>query len=285
MTWRGLLRTVIAIALIAAGAAIGWGIATATNPYANPQAAVATPASTVVANTPLPTFTPAFASTPGANPAGAAGQTGGQAGARPGAGGTPGQGQAAGGNAANRARPITGTVETFEAATKILTVKDAEGKSQKFNLGSATVTKSQKLSADEFGKLAGGTGIVLVTGDKGGDGVYNARSLTAIDVSGFTQGGGAGAAGGFPGGGAGGFGGAGGANAPVIVRGGTLATNKFSGSSFTGEPITANVGPDTALLKQGAGSTEDLKAGTAIVVTARAAQGDAPAEAQTVAIS
>lgn len=308
MTGKGLIKTVIAVVIIAAGAAIGWAIAVATNPYATststtPAAAVAN--NPVVPNTPLPTFTPAFATTPGANQAspGAGGNRGGQAGqGTPGAGGnrggqgTPGaagQGTpgAAGqtGQGAQRGRAVTATVESYDATAKILTVKDAQGASQKFAVGNARITKSEKITADEFGKMAGGNGIVLVTGDKGSDGVYNARSLTAIDTSAFTQGGqgqqGQGQQGGFGGAfGAGGFG-AGGANAPVIVRGGTLADNKFTGSSFTGEAVTANVTSDTALLKQGTGSLEDLKAGTAITITARAAQGDTPAEAQTIAIS
>lgn len=293
MTGKGLIKTVIAVVIIAAGAAIGWAIAVATNPYATSTsttpAAVANNNPAAVPNTPLPTFTPAFATSPGASQAaaGAGGNRGGQTGqagqGTPGAAGQTGQG-------AQRARAITATVESYDATAKVLTVKDAQGASQKYGVGNARITKSEKISADEFGKMAGGNGIVLVAGDKGSDGVYNARSLTAIDTSAFTQGGqgqqgqgqqGQGQQGGF---GAGGFG-AGGANAPVIVRGGALAANKFTGSSFTGEAITANVTPDTALLKQGTGTLEDLKAGTAITITARAAQGDTPAEAQVITIS
>ncbi len=284
MTVRGVVKAVIAIVIIVAGAAIGWAIANATNPYATPTASVAAStngnaAGTVVPNTPLPTFTPAFATTP---QAGAAAGT-------PGAGGTPraGQGQAGQGQNAQRARPITGTVESYDPATKLLTIKDTDGKSQKIATGNATVTKSQKVAADEFGKLAGGTGVVLLTGEKGSDGVYTARSLTAIDVSGFARGGqtgGAAPAGGFGGAGGNPLGG-GGANAPVIIRGGTLADNKFTGKTFTGEDVTATISPTTSLLKQAAGTLEDLKAGVAITVTARAAQGNAPAEAQVITLT
>lgn len=298
MTGKGLIKTVIAVVIIAAGAAIGWAIAVATNPYATSTsttpAAVANNNPAAVPNTPLPTFTPAFAASPGANQGvtGAGGNRGGQTGqagqGTPGAAGQTGQGAGA-----QRARAITATVESYDATAKVLTVKDAQGASQKYGVGNARITKSVKITADEFGKMAGGNGIVLVAGDKGSDGVYNARSLTAIDTSAFTQGGqgqqgqgqGQGQQGGFGGAfGAGGFG-AGGANAPVVVRGGTLADNKFTGSSFTGEAVTANVTPDTALLKQGTGTLEDLKAGTAITITARAAQGDTPAEAQVITIS
>jgi len=287
MTLRGVIKTIIAVAIIAAGALIGWAVASSTNPYSTTTSAAAVssaPSGTVVANTPLPTFTPAYPVTPGAN-----GTAGAGTGTR---GGQTGQGQT------QRARPITGTVESYDATSKVLTVKDTEGKSQKFAVGSATLTKSEKLSADDFSKLLGNNSIVLVAGDKGADGTYNARSLTAVDISSFSAGGGAGAnttrgAGGntTPGAGGnttggGGFGGA--ANAlggQVVVRGGTLADNKLTGSSFTGEAVTANVSADTSLLKQTTASLEDLKAGAAVSVTARAAQGDAPAEAQLIAIS
>jgi hypothetical protein len=319
MTLKGVIKGLIALAIILAGAAIGWAIAASTNPNNTTSTAVvaaSNPGSAVPTNTPLPTFTPAFAGTPGASTSAAArtgganrGQSTGQAGQAAGqnpqvqttgqagqnppaqttqqAGQTP-QAQTTGqAGQGQRARPITGTVESYDATTKILTVKDAEGKSQKFAVGTATLTKSEKIDTTEFGKLIGNNGIVTLTGEKGSDGVYNARSLTVVDTSSVARGTGTGTGttgsaptgGGFPGGGAAGASGA------VIIRNGSLADNKLSGSNFNGETITANISADTALLKQVAGSLDDLKAGVTVSVTASAAQGDAPAEARLIALT
>ncbi len=306
MTLKGVIKAVIAIAIIGAGAAIGWAIATNSNPYApgantTPQAAAA---ASRVANTPVPTFTvgvPAAAGAAGGTPGAGAG-TGGAAGTRNGtpraaaAGTTPGQGQAQG--QGQRARPVAGTIESYDAATKVLTVKDATGQSVKYKTDTTRVVKSEKLSLDEFAKLADPNGLVVLNGDKGADGTYTARSLTAVELAAGAPG-----AGGFPGGaaangtpganaapggGGGGFGGGaaglGGAGA-VVIRGGKLEGQKFSGNSFQGEAITANLSDTTTYLKQGAGTADDLKAGQAVTVTARQAQGQATTDTPTEAIT
>lgn len=314
MTFKSLLKAVLAIAIIGAGAGIGWAAATATDPYA-PGNATASPAAANVAvrpNTPLPTFTAAGAANPGQATPGAGAPNPGQT--APGAGGaspgqatpgasapttsgagtattsgagqqrTVGQGNAGQGQ---RMQAITGTIESYDPATKLLTVKASDGQSRKFSATNARIIKNEKLSADEFGKLAGDNGIVIATGERGSDGSLNARSLSVVDLSSgqtgtaFPAGGGQP---GNPGGGGGNVIGAGGANAPVIVRGGKLEGTKFSGASFTGEAVTVNLSDSTNLLKQGTGVAEDLKAGATVTVAARPAQGDAPADAQTVTL-
>lgn len=297
MTAKGLIKTLITLIIIGAGVAIGWAVATNTNPYApgaesnTPVAAAAQANNNAVRPTAIPTFTAASGVT-GTN-------------TTPGAGtGTPGvnvpvvgtvQGQV------QRAIPVTGTVVTYDATSKILTLKDAQGKSQEYNAATARVTKTQKLSSDDFGKLLGTNGLVLLTGEKGSDGTYNAVSLVAVDAAGFGGGAapggasgtpgaggtrGAGAAGGTPGargtggnfggGNAGGFGGTGGG---VIVRSGTLQDNKFTGTSATGEAVTATISDTTLLEKQATGTLDDLKPGANISVTSRAAAAAGPATA------
>ena len=310
MTFKGLVKLIIALVIIGAGAAIGWAVATNTNPYA-PGAESATPVAAAQPNnaarpTAIPTFT-AASSVTGTN-------------TTPGAGAGTGQGAANGGAAGQgqRTAPVTGTVSTFDASNKVLTVKDATGKNQEFDAASARVTKTSKVSSDDFSKSLSANGIVLLTGQKGSDGTYTATSLVAVDAAGFgggaggggnfgggnggtgTRGAGAGAngtpgarggggnfaggnggAGGFAGG-AGGFGGAGGA---VIIRGGTLQGNKFTGTSATGETITATISDSTTLEKQGAGTLDDLKPGMNVSVTSRAAAADAPPQAIAITLS
>jgi hypothetical protein len=309
MTAKGLIKTIIALVIIGAGATIGWAIATSTNPYA-PGNATTAPVAAATANnaaraSAIPTFTPSTSTntTPGANAA-----TGGQAAPNttPGAAGAAtGQGQ--------RAAVITGTVVNFDKASQLLTVKDAQGKSQEFTAANARVTRLEKLSADDFGKaLANGT--VLLTGEKGSDGTYNAASLVSVEATGFGGGAAAGAngtpgtgpgnggfrgnvgtpgagatngtpgargTGGNPGGNA--AAGFGGANGAVIVRSGTLQGNKFTGTSFTGEAITATISNTTVLEKQVTGTLDDLKPGANVSVTSRTAAAGGPV--QVVAIS
>ena len=189
MTAKGLIKTIIALVIIGAGAAIGWAVATSTNPYA-PGAGAATPAAAagVQANnnaarpTAIPTFTPASGAT-GANTTPGAGRAAnGQAGA---VNGTPGAATGAQTGQGQRSAPVTGTVQTYDAASKVLTVKDAQGKSEEFDATNARLTKTEKLSADDFGKALSSNGIVLLTGEKGSDGSYNAVSLVALETGGF----------------------------------------------------------------------------------------------------
>jgi hypothetical protein len=279
MTAKGLVKTLIALVIIGAGAAIGWAVATSTNPYApgatSPAAAAAAPANNNAARpTAIPTFTPASGA--------------------------------------------TGTVQTFDAASKVLTVKDAQGKSEEFDATNARLTKTEKLSADDFSKALSSNGIILLTGEKGSDGTYNAVSLVALETGGFggangaaganttpgasagagarrnasgTPGAGAGANSGTPGaradggnfGGGNAAGGFGAANGAVVVRGGALQGQKFTGTSMTGEAITANISDSTLLEQQAVGTLDDLKPGANVSVTARAATAGGPALA--VAIS
>jgi hypothetical protein len=218
---------------------------------------------------------------------------------------------------------VTGTVQTFDASSKVLTVKDPQGKSEEFDATNARVTKTEKLSADDFSKTLSSNGIILLTGEKGSDGTYNAVSLVALETGGFggangaaganttpgagagagnggarrnaggTPGAGAGANGGTPGargaggnfGGGGAAGGFGAANGAVVVRGGALQGQKFTGTSMTGEAITANISDSTLLEKQAAGTLDDLKPGANVAVTARAATAGGPAQAVAISLT
>jgi hypothetical protein len=301
MTFKGLVKTIIALVIIGAAVAIGWAVATNTNPYA-PGAATAAPVAAAQANnqgaarpTPIPTFTPATNTGTGTN------TTPGAANANAGATGT-GQGR-------QQAAPITGTITAYNAGSKVVTLKDASGKSQEFDASNARVTMTQKLGSADFSSALSSNGIVLLNGTKGSDGTYSATSLVAVDQTAFGGGAAAGGTGGFGGrggaasstpgaggttgagtgrgngafaGGAGGFGGAGGA---VIVRGGTLQGNKFTGTDATGAAITATISDSTLLEKQATATLDDLKAGANVSITSRAATTGATPQAIAIAIS
>lgn len=310
------LKLILAVLIIVLGAGIGWYLADSSNPYKPEKIAAAAATPTVAAaaaprqaNTPIPTFTPATGAGAG-NPT----TPGAATGTNPGAGGARTGG--AGGQV------VTGTVEAYDEGAKTLTVKTAAGQSIKVGAANAAVSKTEKVSSEDFAKSLSANSIVLLAGEKGGDGAYNAKSLTAVDITSMLGGragapGGAGAAGGTPGANAGGaqggnrgagagagaqpgggnFTGGGGAGAGaggrfalpgmngVVVRGGTLSGTKFSGNTIQGEAITANLSDSTSLLKQVSGTAADLKPGMAITLTAPAAQGGAQAEATLITIT
>ena len=349
MTSKGLIKAVIALVIIVIGVGVGWAVATNTNPN---SASNATPvaANAPVANTPIPTYTAGAAGGQGAtggqaaNGQGAAG-TGGQAANGQGATGAGGQapagGQGTGGQNATggqggfqRMQPVSGTIDTYDATNSVITLKTTSGSSQQFAVGNARITKSQKVSAADFGKLTS-SNIIIVSGTKNSDGSYAAQTLTAIDASAMisgTRGGfGGGAAGGTPGaggtgrggaangtpgaggtpragrggangtpgtggGGTGGFGGGAGAggfggtggfggNGGVIVRNGTLNGQTLTGTDAAGAQITVTLSDSTTIQQQVAGTTDDLKAGANVTVTAAPAQNGGTANAFLIAIN
>jgi hypothetical protein len=104
----------------------------------------------------------------------------------------PGQGNAAGspgapganGNGGGRGNftpPVNGTIESYDASAKTLTVKDANGNSDKFDVTNARINKTVTITQADLTKLLTGNGIVQVVGDKAADGSYNATRLIVQD--------------------------------------------------------------------------------------------------------
>lgn len=279
-TGKTLLLATLALGLVAL--LVGCGDNTSTSSTgANPNAVAPT-------STPIPTFTPAPA------------------------------GSNAGGPQMIQIKPNLGTVESYDAASKLLTIKGSDGKSQKFNLGNTKIMKSEKVSAAEFGKLLTADSNVEVVGDKVSDGVYTARALTLLDGSTFqvikpgessnpasaggdtlkvgtpgvvvsTTGPGTLLPEGSPGTNQFISGpvtpGQGQVNTPLIVREAKLENNQLTGSNpLNNEAITVKLTGDTKLTRQTPGKPEDLKAGQTVRVTAQSAQGETPGEALFVSI-
>lgn len=277
-----LCLTIMALGLLALLAGCGDNAPTPAAD-ANPNAAAPT-------STPIPTFTPAPTSSN------------------------------SGGPQVMQFKPKSGTVESYDAASKLLTIKGSDGKDQKFSLGNAKIVKSEQVTADAFSKLLTADSNVAVVGDKASDGTYTARALTLLGENAITIGGppgggnGSGQAGdqlkagtpqvivgtagsssslpaGTPG--PGGNFQVGGqvtpgetsGSLPLVVRSPKLENNQLSGSNpLNNEPITVKLTGDTKLTRQTAGKPEDLKAGQTVNVTAQTAQGDAPSEALFVSI-
>lgn len=278
--WKTVRNTLIALIIIGLGAGAGWLIANATNPYAtSTTSAAVTPtvasAATVTAN---PGASPVATVVAGGNnlltaPAGGQNQTTPAAGSTttPGAATTPvaqgGQGQ--------RTQQITGTVESYDAASKKLVVNTAQG-SRTIMTTTARYSKTSKFASEELAQLSASP--LLIAGEKGTDGIYTARTITAVDAGSFGGGQGApggvaggtgqtgGAGAGRPAGGAVGIGGAG----TLILPSSTFKDGVLSGQTFQGEAVQVKLNASTSLLKQAAGAETDLKAGATVAVTTRA---------------
>jgi hypothetical protein len=286
---------VLAVALLSA-----CGDSTATS-----IPAAATTAATSAANS---GNTNAAPGNNGANPP--AGTTPGANGQPGQPGGAPGQGQFGGGG-----QVISGTLQSYDASTKMLVVKDTAGKTEQLTATNPVLIKNSKLTTDQLGQLLTDTTLVAVQGDKANDGTYTARDVTVMSGNFAGQFGGPGGFG--PGQGANGTPGAGANGSPragrgagnnggtppanvtpgaggfrggqgqgpngingVILRGAKFADGKLTGTNpVTGETATVVLTSSTVLTERAFGDVNDLKAGLAVTVRMRPAQNNNPAEA------
>jgi hypothetical protein len=200
----------------------------------------------------------------------------------PPAGQTPG----AGGRQGNFNPAISGTVDSYDATAKTLTVKAADGTIQKFDVSNVRLTKTDKISLDELTKLAAANETIQVTGDKASDGSYNATQLMVLDPN--AVGGNGGATGrlqrpvgtGTPGnnvpnngipanGTPNGTFGNGGQRVGfpgIVVQNAVVSSNKLTGTDPAGQAITVNLSATTTVLKRAAGTTDELKTGVTVSV-------------------
>lgn len=268
--WKTIRNLVIALLIIGAGAGGGWLIATLTNPYpANSTVAAAT-----VTAAPRGTTAASTAQTPatGQTPTGQAQATTVPSGQTPGttvaaqnpnpAGGTPG---------ANRlqATQVTGKIEKYDATAKTLIVATDQG-NRTLNIGSARYQKTLSFKTEEFSQFANSP--LIIAGERGADGVINARSITAMELAAGGAGGGQGQ---FAGGGQA-VGRAGGIGQGTILISSSFKDGVLTGQTFQGESVKVNVTADTSLLKQTAATETDLKAGATVTATVRPNSGDTP---------
>lgn len=161
--------------LITAALLVACGDTPAAAPASTTAAAANGAATTAAAN--------ANGATGAANPANAA---------APGAGGNRGQFNA-----------VTGTVVSYDATSRSLTVKAADGTSQTYDATNATISKNAKITSADLGKLTLSSELVQVTGEKAADGTYSATALLVSDPNMFGGNGAAPGANGTPGAGRG----------------------------------------------------------------------------------
>lgn len=300
--WGPILLLITVVTLAACG----------DTPTATPAAAAATTAAT---------STTAAAS--GSNSTAAAGNNGAAPGGNlpsgtPGAGFGRGQGSFGGGF-----NVVTGTVQTYDAASKSLTVQENSGSTQTFDASNAVISKNTKLALADLSKENLASDIILVTGQKGSDGTYTAADLNLSDAAsagngGFPGAGANGTPGAFPGRGNGGFNGTPGAgrrnangtpgangqqgangttganNRPgaggfqggnrLILRNATLSGNTLTGTDQAGASVTVNLSDTTNITKRAGDTATDLTAGAKISVNFRAAQNNGNASAVAITI-
>ena len=243
-------------------------------------------------NTPAAVATTA-ATTSGTATTAAAGQTSVAPGANP-----PGGGNGRGGAGAV---PISGTVASYDATTKMVTVKTSDGQSQQFDASNARISKNAKVSSDDFSKALTADSLVQVAGEQGSDGTYTATSLTVLSANfrrpgnGGTPGANAGTNrnGGTPGANAGtpgangGPGGRlnGGPGRGVTVQGGKLTGDTLTGTTpFNNGSVTVKLTGSTNLYEQQVGKLDDLQSGLNVVVNAAPAQNGGTSQAFSIVI-
>jgi len=218
-------------------------------------------------------------------------------------GATPGTG---GQGRGNFSPPVSGTVQSFDATAKTLTIKEASGTNQTYDTSTTRIVKSATITKDDLAKLVSGNVIVQVVGDKGSDGSYNATRIVLADPAtmagpGGQFGGGQGGQGrqgqlGTPGAGgqgqppangtsgAGGQPGFGGGRGGIIVSNPVVSGTTITGTDFSGVAVTVNLTSTTVLTKRDAGALTDLKTGETVSVTARPAQSGTTEAAITITI-
>ena len=179
-----------------------------------------------------------------------------------------------------KGKAATGTIDSFDAAKKMLSIKEADGSVQTFAADKARIVKDQKITTDQLSTLLGTTGIVVnVTGQQGSDGTYTAQSLVLAD--GKAAGGNAN---GTPNGvkasatpNANGTPRAGGRR--LVLSNAKFQNNQLTGTDQAGKVVTVVLSSTTTMAQESAGTTDDLKSGEQVRITLRGAQKSSTDEA------
>jgi hypothetical protein len=191
-------------------------------------------------------------------------------------------------------QPVSGTIGSYDASAKTLTVKLSDGSTQTFDASSARIMKSQKITQDQLSTALGTSGtIVMVMGQQGSDGTYTAQSLVVSDAANSGAAGGNGPRGGAPngtpgarpGGTPGAYPGAGaGAGGRVVLSNAKLQNNQLVGTDQGGKSVTVNLSSSTTFMQQTTGSASDLTAGQTVTVAGGPAQSSGTATARTITV-
>jgi hypothetical protein len=200
-----------------------------------------------------------------------------------------------------------GTIESYDANSKSLTVKEANGTSQTFDASNANISKNVKISLADLSKLSLTNEVVQATGQKASDGTYSATALTVADPNMFAGN----ANGAFPGNngtpGAGrsngtpgamrtrnpnvtpgvGFGGANSVNNGnnrLMLRNAVISGNQLTGTDQSGASVNVNLTDATVITRRSSGAAADLTTGQKISVNYRMDQNNNMASAVAITI-
>jgi hypothetical protein len=184
----------------------------------------------------------------------------------------------------------SGTIGSYDASAKTLTVKLSDGSTQTFDASNARIMKSQKITQAQLSTALGTSGTsVMVVGQQGSDGTYTAQALVVSDAANAGAAGGNGPRGGAPNGtpGArpgGGQGAGAGAGGRVVLQNAKLQNNQLVGTDQGGKSVTVNLSSSTTFMQQTTGSASDLTAGQTVTVNGGPAQSSGTATARTITV-
>src|SRR5579884_857599 len=185
-------------------------------------------------------------------------------------------------NRANRAN-FSGTIAQYDASSKVLTIKTADGTTTTFSTTNARIVKSQKITSQDLTSLLGTSGMrVSVTGQQGSNGTYTANSVTVSDVAAMANGTPAAGMNGTPP--AGGPQGTPPAGAPkgtprangmrrIMLQNAKFQNNQLTGTDQAGKSVTVAISSRTTMYKETRGTVSDLQVGQAVIVNPARPQG------------
>jgi hypothetical protein len=166
--------------------------------------------------------------------------------------------------AANRLRPVTGTVSQYHATTKSLTMKLTNGSTQTFQIAAnARIIQDQKITQQQLSTLLSKSGIVVFAiGQKASNGAYTAQEIiasTTMSGNNGPQGRGSQATPRT-------------AGNRLFLQNSKLQNNQLVGDDMSGHAITVKLSGNTTLLGQTEATASDLQAGQMITVITGSAQ-------------
>ncbi len=181
-------------------------------------------------------------------------------------------------------KPVSGTIASYDAASKALTVKEASGTTQAFTVvGTTRIVKSQKITAQQLDTMVAGDGVsVLVVGPLASANTYTAQEVVVYDGATLAPNANANRGGGVrpnataaarPA-----------ANNRILIQKGKVQNNQLVGQTTAGQTVTANLSATTTLFQETVGVATDLQSGQTVTVNSGPAQGSGSMKARQILV-
>ncbi len=181
-------------------------------------------------------------------------------------------------------KPVSGTIASYDAASKALTVKEVSGTTQAFTvIGTTRIVKSQKITAQQLDTMVAGDGVsVLVVGPLASANTYTAQEVVVYDGATLAPNANANRGGGVrpnataaarPA-----------ANNRILIQKGKVQNSQLVGQTTAGQTVTANLSPTTTLFQETVGAATDLQSGQTVTVNSGPAQGNGSMNARQILV-